>query len=108
MGLVSPTSLNDVYYIIRKRRDEAAARDAVRALLGLLVVAPFGGEECVLSAESDEPDFEDGLIRACAELNDVSFILTRDGAAFQRSHVRAVSAKEYLEICGQPVGLACW
>lgn len=60
------------------------------------------------SAESDEPDFEDGLIRACAELNDISFILTRDSAAFRRSRVRAVSAKEYLEICGQPVGLACW
>lgn len=52
------------------------------------------------SAESDESDFEGGLIRACAELNDVSFILTRDGAAFRRSRVRAVSAKEYLEICG--------
>ena len=52
------------------------------------------------SAESDESDFEGGLIRACAELNDASFILTRDGAAFRRSRVRAVSAKEYLEICG--------
>lgn len=45
-----------------------------------------------------EPDFEDGLVRAAAELNDVDFILTRDARAFKRSRVRAVTCAEYLEI----------
>lgn len=50
-------------------------------------VAPCGG-----------PDFEDGLVRAVAELNDVDFTLTRDARAFRRSRVRAVTCAEYLEI----------
>ena len=51
-------------------------------------------------AESLEPDFEDGLIRACAELNDVDVILTRDADAFRRSKVRAMTCAEYLELFG--------
>ena len=55
--------------------------------------ASLGEVSCV-------PDFEDGLIRACAELNDVDVILTRDAAAFKRSKVRAMSCAEYLETFG--------
>ena len=68
--------------------------------MGLVVVAPVGGEEADLALHAGEPDFEDGLVRACAELNDVDFIITRDAAAFRKSRVRSVSAAEYLEIVG--------
>ena len=47
-----------------------------------------------------EQDFEDGLIRACAELNDVDVILTRDADAFKRAKVRAMTCAEYLETFG--------
>lgn len=66
--------------------------------MDLLVIAPVGAEECELSLRAGEPDFEDGLVRAAAELNDVDFILTRDARAFKRSRVRAVTSAEYLEI----------
>ena len=65
-----------------------------------MVIVPVGAEECDLSIRSNEPDFEDGFIRACAELNDVDFILTRDADAYRRSKVRAVTCAEYLEIVG--------
>ena len=51
-----------------------------------------------MALNSDEPDFEDGIIRACAELNGADFIITRDKAAFAHSKVRSVTAAEYLEI----------
>ena len=54
-----------------------------------------------MSLESNEPDFEDGLIRACAELNDMDFIITRDEAAFRKSTVRAVDCAEFLSICDE-------
>lgn len=59
---------------------------------------PQSAEECLMSAASDEPDFEDGMIRACAELNDVDFILTRYAAAYRRSTVRSMTCAEYLEV----------
>lgn len=96
MGVVSPMSLKDVYYILCRAADEPTARSAVEALMDVLVIAPFSAEECELAIHSDEPDFEDGLIRASAELNDADFILTRDTKAFANSKVRAIDCATYL------------
>ena len=98
MGLVSPASLNDAYYVLGKLYGERWARAAVGHLLDLLVVLPLGPEESVVASESNEPDFGDGMVRAAAELNDVSFILTRDKAAFNGSTVRKLTCREYLDI----------
>ena len=101
LGLIAPMTLKDAYYIIARRESEAAARAGVRLAMGLFVIAPLGPEECDRSLHSDEPDFEDGLIRACAELNGVDYILTRDTRAFCRSPVKALSCAEYLELVGE-------
>lgn len=100
LGLACVGSFKDAYYVLTRQYDEARARDAVNWLTELLVIAPLGAEECELSLHGTEPDFEDGLVRACAELNDVDFILTRDANAFRRSTVRAVTCAEYLELAG--------
>lgn len=100
LGMTAASSLKDAYYVLGRQYGERNARKALEWLMGLLVIAPMGAEECELSIHSNEPDFEDGLVRACAELNDVDFILTRDAAAFRASTVRAVSCAEYLDICG--------
>lgn len=96
--MVAPMSLKDAYYVLGEQHGKEDARRLIRYLMDLVVVVLFGQEECVRSLNSNEPDFEDGLIRAGAELNDVDFILTRDTQAFQKSKVRAVSCVEYLEI----------
>lgn len=97
-GMVCAPSLNDMYYVVRKLCDEKTARESVSLIMGLLPIAPIGGEECEMSLRGNEPDFEDGLIRAAAELNDADFIITRDRKAFAKSTVRAVTAAEYLDI----------
>lgn len=97
MGIMCGLSLKDAYYILTKKYSEAHARQAVRWLMELLVIGPISAEECEMAAFSDEPDFEDGLIRACAELNDVDYIITRDKAAYANSKIKAMTASEYLE-----------
>lgn len=98
LGLVSSGSLKDVYYVLSKRFGEEKARKAVGLFLDLLVVAPVGEEECLLALKSNEPDFEDGQVRAAAELNDVSIILTRDAGAFGYSMVRTMTCAEYRDL----------
>lgn len=98
LGMACALSFRDVYYVATKVNGELWARNAVRSLMGLLVVAPVDAEALDEAAHSNEPDFEDGIVRACAELNGADFIITRDKAAFARSKVRAISASEYLEI----------
>lgn len=97
-GMVCSLSLKDVYYLACKAYGRVAARKVVGQLMGILAIAPVDAEVCDKALRSDEPDFEDGLIRACAELNGADFIVTRDAAAFAHSKVRSVTAAEYLEI----------
>ena len=99
-GMASALSFKDVYYVMCKARDEAWARLAVEKLMGLLAIAPVDAEICEEALRSNEPDFEDGIIRACAELNDADFIITRDKDAFANSKIRSVTAREYLSIAG--------
>ena len=100
IGIASSHSLSDAYYIMSKLYDEPSAREAIRILVDLVVIGPIGAEETLLALDSDEPDFEDGLVRACAELNDVDFIISRDEKAFRRATIRRLSAAEYLdEVC---------
>ena len=100
LGLAAVGSLKDAYYVLQRQYGEAQARRSVEWLRDLLVIVPMGAEECELSLGCGEPDFEDGLIRACAELNCVDVILTRDADAYKRSKVRAMACAEYLESFG--------
>jgi len=101
LGFACALSMKDVYYVLQKHCGEARAREAVETLAGLVAVAPVGVEECDMSLRGNEPDFEDGLVRACAELNDIDFILTRDAGAFRRCKIRSLTCAEYLEIVGE-------
>lgn len=101
MGVVSSQSLKDVYYSLCKRTSESYARRQIGTLMDLLVIAPVSAEECEAAMRSDEPDFEDGLIRAVAELNDADVILTRDAEAFKRSRVPSMTCREYLKMVGE-------
>ena len=103
IGLACSLSLRDVYYVLERFYDREAARKLVASLMDLVVIAPVGAEECEMSMRGNEPDFEDGLGRAAAELNDIDFIITRDAAAFKRCRIRSLTAGEYLEIVRQDI-----
>lgn len=98
IGYVSALSLKDIYYVLSKYADERAARSFVLATMDLLTVADVDGALCRLAALSDEPDFEDGIIRACAEDLSVDFIISRNEKAFARSPIRRLSAQEYVDL----------
>lgn len=95
-GVVSACSLKDAYYILTKQAGEACAREVVRDCLKSYSVEPLDQEACFTSAYSDEPDFEDGCIRAMAERAGVDFIITRDRAAFVRSTIKTFSPAELI------------
>lgn len=95
-GVVSACSLKDAYYILTKQAGEARGREVVRDCLKSYSVESLDQEACFASAYSDEPDFEDGCIRAMAERAGVDFIITRDRAAFVRSTIKTFSPAEFI------------
>ncbi|MCL2470875.1 MAG: PIN domain-containing protein [Propionibacteriaceae bacterium] len=85
------TSLKDVYYILGRSDGEQAARQAVIALAGSMNILPVDASCCRQALTSTEPDFEDGIIRAAAEMADVDYVVTRDRRAFIGSQVPRIT-----------------
>ena len=97
-GLIAAASLKDLYYVLSKYRGEAAAREYVEAVIDAFTLIATDEAVCRSAAKSDEPDFEDGIIRACAESANVDFIISRDETAFRTSKVRRLSPQEYVDL----------
>ena len=97
--LASISSFKDAYYILsRLYRDERHARESIESLMGTYIEpvdmrAAYGPE----ALSSNEPDFEDGLIRACAEHENARVIITADERAFEHSPIPSMSASAFLE-----------
>ena len=95
---IASASLKDVYFVLGKYADEPTARQFVDAALDAFTVVDIDVALCRTAVRSDEPDYEDGIIRACAEREDADFIISRDEAAFARSPIKRLSAREYVEL----------
>ncbi|MCL2091090.1 MAG: PIN domain-containing protein [Micrococcales bacterium] len=81
------TSLKDVYYILTRTSGEPVARRAVTTLAQTMTILPVDSTTCDDALANHEPDFEDGLVRACAETAAADWIVTRDQAGFTGSSV---------------------
>lgn len=97
-GYIAASSLKGVYYVLTKCCDEASARKFISALSDLCEIVAVDSSICKIATTSNEPDYEDGIIRACAESLPVDFIISRDEKAFKRSAVRRLSAQDFLDI----------
>ena len=97
-GYIASTSLKDAYYILTKYADEPTAREFVLAALDLFEVAGVDAGLCRQAAMSNEPDFEDGVIRACAEQANVDFIISRDERAYRKCAIKRLDAHDYAEL----------
>ena len=94
---VCPLSLKDAYYILCEFQNEPMARQAIANLTRFIDVVSVDKAVVEDALGSNEPDFEDGIIRSCAEFYNVNFIITRNEAAYKASMVKALSSKEFLK-----------
>ena len=103
---VAATSLKDAYYVLSRGGNEAPARQYIRQAIDFFELAAVDADICRLASASDEPDFEDGIIRACAERVGVDYIISRDAGAYARSAIRRLSAREYVDLFCKPEPIA--
>lgn len=94
------TSLKDIYYVLTKYMGERDARQYVRALLAVIELYPVDAQICYQALCSNEPDFEDGIVRACAENAKATYLISRDSSAFEVSPIKRMSAEGYLRFKG--------
>lgn len=97
------SSYKDVYYILRRSLgSESDARALVKGLVECIPITPIDlrGTDLAPAAASNEPDFEDGLVRRLAERERLTAIVTRDASAFRSSFVPAFDPREFLGLLG--------
>lgn len=101
-GVVSATSINDVYYVARKHLGRDRALEGVRLITAVFEVAPID-RTCVDHAlGSGMKDFEDGLQVAAAVTVRADFIVTRNVDDFSGAIIPAITPERLLAMIVNP------
>lgn len=92
------SSLSDVYYALHSHyTDEPTARRSIELIAEIFDLVDLTGLFVWKSIRSNEPDYEDGLIRAAAEALEVDAIISYDKKAFRNSPIPKLIAQEAME-----------
>ncbi len=91
------SSIKDAYFILcRHYRNEPLVRERLEAFCKVIDLVDLTADMARRTFDLDEPDYEDGLVRACAEEIAATAIVTRDATAFANSPIPALDARTFL------------
>ena len=98
-GLLTATTMTNIYYIAQKRTGHKIARICVRKLLETPGLKFLSVDEQVLrdADVSKMADFEDAVQVAATKVAGVDLIVTRNLRDFHHSPIAAVKPEEFLE-----------
>lgn len=81
-GYVAATTITNIFYIVRKAQGRETALEAVSRVLTGLRICAVNRLTVEQALTSNLKDFEDGIQFACAVLNQLDAIATRDTSDF--------------------------
>ncbi len=96
-GYVTATTLTDIFYIVRKERGIATAKQAVSRILAVMKICTVDRSILETAIASNLPDFEDAVQLACAVFENLDAIITRDAQGFTGANLPILSAGELLQ-----------
>ena len=102
MVYFSASALTDVFYIVRHQQDTIRARRAVSDLLWAFRIVSVGKVILMRANHLPGDDFEDNVVIACAEIEQVGYIITRDLKGFQHSSIKAMDPKTFVNLLQTP------
>lgn len=96
--LISASAVTDIFYVLRKSLQSAEqAKKRIEQLSQLVTFADVQGLDIHTALLRSMPDFEDAVVDAVAERNDVNYILTRNIRDFTGSIVPAITPTNFLK-----------
>lgn len=99
-GYVAWHTMSNLYYVLQRSENDAAARRFILALIRTVYVAQTGTEDLLYAASLPMRDFEDAMQVAAARACGASYIVTRNARDYARSPIPAIDAEEALRILG--------
>ena len=101
-GFLTPHSISDIFYILRKEKELAESKEFMTLLVNLFYVLAEDENTLISIVDSDLwknnlwNDVEDAMQMVSASLNNMDLILTRNPKDFKNSAVKYLSPDEYL------------
>lgn len=95
-GSIAATTITNIFYIIRKTEGREIALAAIHRLLIGLQFCAIDRQTVQTALRSGLKDFEDSIQLACATLNQLDAIVTRDHQDFIGSNLPVYSPTELL------------
>lgn len=86
---ISASAVTDIFYIARRQIGTAAALASIDQSLAL-EIAPIGKETLLRARTLPGSDFEDNVAIACADVERLDFIVSRNTADFGHSTIPAL------------------
>jgi predicted nucleic acid-binding protein len=96
-GYVSGHAITNIFYILRREVGSEVARDALSRLLEQIQVAGVTDEVIRQALLSPVKDFEDAVVSAVANVENIEVIVTRNISDFKNSSVPAMLPADFLE-----------
>ncbi len=93
---VNASTVTDVFYIARRAVGTDAAHEAVDTCLKSFEICTVDRNALQQALQLPGNDFEDNLQIACATLNGLEAIVTRDHSGFQAATIPVLSPDEFL------------
>ena len=97
-GFISAISLNNLYYIMRRRVASNVALEYVRLIMNVFSIVPLDEGVLRLAVDLPQKDFEDAIQTFSALQVKADCIVTRDREHFSNNYLTIVSPAEYMEL----------
>ncbi|PKL46998.1 MAG: hypothetical protein CVV42_14410 [Candidatus Riflebacteria bacterium HGW-Riflebacteria-2] len=98
LGLVSPLTLANTYYIISKELNKKIADEFIIDSLRIFSVPGISLKNIKEAVLNKFKDFEDDVHSAIAAENNVDFLITRNKKDFKNDRFKVLDAEEFLRI----------
>ena len=95
-GFISAISLNNLYYIMRRRVASNVALEYVRLIMNVFSIVPLDEGVLRLAVDLPQKNFEDAIQTFSALQVKADCIVTRDREHFSNNYLTIVSPSEYM------------
>ncbi len=93
-GYIAATTITNIFYILNKSQGREVALQAISRITAGLEICPVDRFSIDQALASNLKDFEDGIQYACATLNQLDAIVTRDASGFTGIQLPVLSIAE--------------
>ncbi len=98
LGLVSPLTLANTYYVISKELNKKIADEFILDSLRIFSVPGISLKNVKEAVANKFKDFEDDIHSSIAAENNVDFLITRNKKDFKNDQFKVLDAEEFLRL----------